>query len=205
MTQNQEAPARNPNIGLVVAGGFGIAATAIVVIATPLVLPALRKHCLPYVPATDNQLGNLAKAFAKHSKHGDRFVDIGSGDGRVCRLANQMGIFSHVHGVELNSMLVLYSRYSAVKTGHFKKIEYFRQDLWKFPFNRYQAVCIFGVESMMDPLKVYLTSTCSSDQIVYACRFPFKDCKAYDEIGTGIDTVWVYKLAETSVSNGSGQ
>lgn len=191
---NSDASNKSSHIGLVLAGTFGVAGVALVAISTPFVLPALRKHCLPYVPATDNQLANLTRAFKGHAQRGDRFVDIGSGDGRICRLAHESGLFSQVHGVELNSLLVMYSRVIALKNGQFNKIKFHRQDLWKFPLARYDSICIFGVESMMDPLSRYIVSGNMKTQTIFACRFPFKNWTPIDEIGTGIDTVWIYKV-----------
>lgn len=188
----------SPNkAGLVIASTFGVVALGLVAISTPFLLPALRKHCLPYVPATNDQLSNLRVAFSRHSRKGGSFLDIGSGDGRICRLASELQLYSQVHGVELNSWLVLYSRFKSVG---YPNLKIFRSDLWKFPLHRYDSMCIFGVDSMMDPLEKYLCSMSSGNQqIVFACRFPFNSLKQIDEIGQGIDTVWVYKLEGTRV------
>lgn len=181
-------------IGVLVAAGFGFIGTTLVFLAAPFILPALRRHCLPYVPATDQQLANLLKAFERHSNKGDTFLDIGSGDGRICRLANARGIYSRVHGVELNYMLVLFSRLMALKSGDYKSLKYHHSDLWRFPLHDYDAISIFGVESMMEPLEKYLSDSGSKQQTIFACRFPFKNFKQLDVLGQGIDTVWVYKL-----------
>ena len=58
-------------------GGTTVGLCALV---TPFILPALRKHCLPYVPATAQQV----RLVVQHAK-GHTLVDIGSGDGRVVR------------------------------------------------------------------------------------------------------------------------
>ena len=58
-------------------GGTTVGLCALV---TPFILPALRKHCLPYVPATAQQV----RLVVQHAK-GQTLVDIGSGDGRVVR------------------------------------------------------------------------------------------------------------------------
>lgn len=184
-------------LGMLVAGGFGLVGATLIFLTTPFILPALRKHCLPYVPATDNQISNLSKALKKYSQKGDSFLDIGSGDGRICRLAFSQGIYSKVHGVDLNYMLVLFSRIMALKSGNYKVVKYHHSDLWRFPLNSYDAISIFGVESMMEPLEKYLTESASKQQIIYACRFPFRNLSQLDEVGEGIDTVWVYKLRKS--------
>lgn len=189
------------NIGMLVAAGFGFVGATLVFLTTPFVLPALRKHCLPYVPATDRQLDNLSKVFRKHSKRGDTFLDVGSGDGRICRLAADQGIYSQVHGVELNYMLILFSRLMALNSGNYGSLKYHHSDLWRFPMGNYDAISIFGVESMMDPLEKYLIKASFKQQTIYACRFPFENLVQIDQEGSGIDTVWVYKLkgANTNV------
>ena len=60
-----------------IVGGATVGLCALV---TPFILPALRKHCLPYVPATAHQV----RLVLQHAK-GQTLVDIGSGDGRVVR------------------------------------------------------------------------------------------------------------------------
>lgn len=185
--------------GLIAGAGFGLTGLLIMCIATPFVLPAFRKHCLPYVPATDVQLANIKRAIERHRpKPGSIFLDIGSGDGRVCRSVAKMGLFKQVDGVELNLMLVLYSRLMSLKSKETWQIRYHHKNLWSFPLSRYNSLCIFGVESMMQPLEDYLASPancCQQSRTIFACRFPFAGIKPIDEIGQGIDTVWVYKLA----------
>ena len=63
-----------------VIGGTTVGLCALV---TPFILPALRKHCLPYVPATTRQV----RLVVQHAK-GKTLVDIGSGDGRVVSYCN---------------------------------------------------------------------------------------------------------------------
>lgn len=60
---------------LIGASGFGLMALAL-----PFITPALRKYCLPYVPATPIQIEKVLQ----HLKgRAGKVVDLGSGDGRV--------------------------------------------------------------------------------------------------------------------------
>lgn len=61
-----------------IAGGIGIGLS---VICVPFVAPAFRKYCLPYVPATTNQIENICRILQGNS--GKKLLDIGSGDGRI--------------------------------------------------------------------------------------------------------------------------
>ncbi len=58
-------------------GGTGV---GLLVVSIPFVVPALRRYCLPYVPATPIQIEKIL-----HQLRGreGKMVDLGSGDGRV--------------------------------------------------------------------------------------------------------------------------
>lgn len=61
-----------------VIGGAGL---GIVIGTIPFVTPALRKYCLPYVPATPAQVSRLVNILRESSAQ--HVIDVGSGDGRV--------------------------------------------------------------------------------------------------------------------------
>lgn len=77
-------------------------------LAWPFISPALRKHCLPYVPATDRQVANVL-SLCRKSGAGGPLVDLGSGDGRIV-LAAAKQLQVPCVGYELNAWLVWYSR-----------------------------------------------------------------------------------------------
>ena len=64
---------------------LGGSAIALSLICLPFVTPALRKVCLPYVPATTAQVENVMTALLKNpqSRNLGKLIDIGSGDGRI--------------------------------------------------------------------------------------------------------------------------
>lgn len=67
-------------LGLVITGVIGGSLVALYAVATPFVAPALRKVCLPFVPATATQVENVLRVLRARS---GTLVDIGSGDGRI--------------------------------------------------------------------------------------------------------------------------
>ena len=74
--------------GLVVAGVVGGAALAVTTVCVPFLVPALRRVCLPFVPATPTQLANVRAALRGRSsqqlqQQRATLLDIGSGDGRI--------------------------------------------------------------------------------------------------------------------------
>lgn len=114
------------------------------IVCASFVSPALRKFCLPYIPATRQQIRNIFKALEDENSKG-RLLDIGSGDGRIVLKAAENGFKSY--GVELNLWLVLFSRFDAFRRG--LKARFFREDLWKHDLSGYDYVVIFGVEQMV--------------------------------------------------------
>lgn len=201
---------------------LGGAAIGLSVICAPFVAPAFRKHCLPFVPATTNQIYNILKLL-KTSNRNEKLLDIGSGDGRIVigkiSLNNDFKhiVYTHrprlfeiflplaaakhglvqAHGVEYNPWLVQYSRFSSLYHGVFSKTKFFKKDLWKFDVSKYNIVVIFGVESMMNDLEQKLLNEASIDTKIIACRFPLPNLEVTTSIGEGIDTVWLYELKKT--------
>lgn len=67
-------------VGLVATCALGGSLVALYAVAGPFIAPALRKTCLPFVPATNTQVKNVLRALQSRS---GTLVDIGSGDGRI--------------------------------------------------------------------------------------------------------------------------
>ncbi|XP_026697575.1 protein N-lysine methyltransferase FAM173B isoform X2 [Athene cunicularia] len=167
-----EGSSRRSRWGLFVTAGVGGALVTLYAVVTPFVTPALRKVCLPFVPATSAQIQNVLKMLENRS---GSLVDIGSGDGRIVIAAAKRG-FKAV-GYELNPWLVWYSRYRAWRDGVHKNTRFYISDLWKMP-----------------QLEKKLEEEVECNARIIACRFPFPcwipDCT----VGEGIDTVWAYDL-----------
>jgi len=176
----------------VVIGTCASVTTAIVALLWPFISPALRKVCLPYVPATPAQVSNVLTGLSNRPLP-SRLLDIGSGDGRIVMATAGAGFQST--GVEINPWLVLYSRLSARRSlprPVSRQTSFVRRDLWKFPLSSYDNVVVFGVEEMMPPLKEKMEAELKSGARVVACRFPIHDWTPALTIGEGVDTVWVY-------------
>lgn len=135
---------------------------ALSALCLPFVTPALRRVCLPYVPATDVQVANVLRALRGRT---GSLVDIGSGDGRIVTGLTLVGIFwihlgsfqvleaarsgFRAHGIELNVWLVLYARWRAFRSSLTPRATFAKQDLWKSDLSQYDNVVIFGVEEMV--------------------------------------------------------
>ncbi|XP_033921278.1 ATP synthase subunit C lysine N-methyltransferase isoform X2 [Melopsittacus undulatus] len=182
---------RERSWGLLVTAGVGGTLVALYAVVTPFVTPALRKVCLPFVPATSTQIHNVLRMLENRS---GSLVDIGSGDGRIvsslfsCSFywwiifpqiqviaAAKMG-FKAV-GYELNPWLVWYSRYRAWRDGVHHNTRFYISDLWKMP-----------------QLEKKLEEELKCNARIIACRFPFPCWIPDHTTGEGIDTVWAYDL-----------
>ncbi|XP_055411172.1 ATP synthase subunit C lysine N-methyltransferase isoform X7 [Bubalus kerabau] len=141
--------------GVLFTGIVGGTLVAVYAVATPFVTPALRRICLPFVPATTKQIENVVKML--QCRRGS-LVDIGSGDGRIVIAAAKEG-FTAV-GYELNPWLVWYSRYRAWQEGVQGSARFYISDLWKVTFSQYSNVVIFGVPQMG-------SNTTSSNQLTH--------------------------------------
>ncbi|KAA0719282.1 Protein FAM173B [Triplophysa tibetana] len=185
-------------LGVIATCVVGGSLVALYSVAVPFVAPALRKVCLPFVPATSTQIENVLKVLLTRS---GSLVDIGSGDGRIVIAAAKRG-FKAV-GFELNPWLVWYSRYKAWREGVHHSTSFYISDLWKVSFSQYSNVVIFGVPQMMEQLEIKLQTELHSSAKVVACRFPFPTWSPDDIAGEGIDTVWIYdaKTFKTLIRN----
>ncbi|CAG0921560.1 unnamed protein product [Notodromas monacha] len=189
--ESKSESSRLPWILIGLTGGVAVGITAV---SAPFVTPALRRFCLPYLPATTDQLFNVQKALNLCPKS-KPLLDVGSGDGRIVFEAAKRGF--QAHGVELNVWLVLYSRFAALAKGRqiFDRTSFSRNDLWKMNMRGYGTTVIFGVEEMMAPLGEKFSTELNDDAHVVACRFPIPGWSPFVTIGEGIDTVWVYKVS----------
>lgn len=185
-------------LGKVAIAVTGCTAVGILAVAAPFVSPAFRKICLPYVPATDAQVRNVLSVLCRRTRR-SALVDLGSGDGRIVFEAARQG-FAPCVGVELNPWLVAYSKIRALASDLASKPRFQRADLWKFSLVPFDNVVVFGVEEMMAPLERKILHELKPGSWVVACRFPLPTLKADESHGDGIDTVWLYRLTQHSVT-----
>ena len=171
--------------GLAITGGLAVGLT---VITASFVRPAMRRICLPYVPATQKQISNVLRLCRKKGE--GSLVDLGSGDGRIVHAAAKHGFTAT--GYELNTWLVLYSKmYSRFKgIGNCASFE--RRDLWTVDLQSFDNIVIFGVADMMEELSGKLADEMAEDACVVACRFPIESWRPSEVIEDGIDSVWLY-------------
>ena len=93
-------------LGKVILGVTGAAAIGLVLVTTPFVTPALRKICLPYVPATERQISNILLMAQVSKCPESKLVDLGSGDGRVVCIYSKLHFHPKSSSVDLSRNLL---------------------------------------------------------------------------------------------------
>ncbi|XP_066927618.1 ATP synthase subunit C lysine N-methyltransferase-like [Clytia hemisphaerica] len=192
LQQEQTTPGKAPRsklalTGLAITGGLAVGVS---LVTFSFVSPALRRICLPFVPATDNQISNVLKLCKKKQGGGGSLVDLGSGDGRIVFSAAKNGY--QATGYELNPWLVLYSKISARMQNLWPNAKFERKDLWKVDYKQFDNIVIFGVADMMNELSIKLENDMDDNCRVIACRFEIPRWKPVKEIQDGIDSTWLY-------------
>ncbi|XP_034659873.1 ATP synthase subunit C lysine N-methyltransferase [Drosophila subobscura] len=199
----QKAPRNGMSTGgkilIAATGGVGIGLS---IVCASFVAPAFRKICLPYVPATTEQIQNVLSFLPKNAT--GKLLDIGSGDGRIVFAAAQHTKGLKTDGVELNPWLVYYSRLAALRHGATRQASFYRRDLWKFNIKDYNFVVIFGVEQMMKDLEHKLIAECPHNTKIIACRFKLPNLEPERTIEDGVNTVWFYDLNKQTRRQVSG-
>lgn len=195
-SSTSESPRKLSAAGKTLIYTTGGLALGVSIVCIPFVSPALRKVCLPYVPATTEQLSAVAKALANRS---GKLLDVGSGDGRIVFTAAKLGF--KAHGVELNPWLVYYSRIAALLNPLYRETKFYRHNLWSFDLKPYDNIVIFGVEQMMCEFENKLIQEANDGTVVVACRFPLPNMIPVETIGHGVDTVWKYVVKRQCSQN----
>jgi len=194
----ENSPPKPKSTGGLVAFAAVTAITGgLVAVTVPFILPAFRRVCLPYVPATSKQVENVVKVLGKGRGGAScNVAEIGSGDGRIAFEVAKQGY--SVTGYELNPWLVYYSRIMGWKQGLHKHCKFVKQDLWKVNYRTFNNVVIFGVEEMMPALEEKLVAEMRPGTRIVACRFPLAGIRPDQVVGEGVDTVWSYSIASSS-------
>ncbi|XP_047656531.1 adenine nucleotide translocase lysine N-methyltransferase isoform X2 [Tachysurus fulvidraco] len=102
--------------------------------------------------------------------------------------------FSPAVGYELNPWLLRLSRFHAWRTGHYGKVSYQREDLWKVNLSSYENITVFLAPSVLEPLQKKLLAELHEDAVIVAGRFPFPNWTPCRTEGDGMDRAWAYHI-----------
>lgn len=101
----------------------------------------------PFLPSYRQRKREILKPLFELAKqtNGKKFIDLGSGDGRVVIEFAKQGFESW--GVEFNPALVLWSRLAIKKAG-LKNAHIIRKNFWKIDLSQFDVVYIFQLTSV---------------------------------------------------------
>lgn len=121
----------------------------------------------PFVPSSRK---NILKAFQKYDlgvKH--RFIDLGSGDGRVVISAARMG--AEAIGVEINPFLVFWSRFWAFVLR--KNAKFILGSYWNVDLSNYNFLFVYLYPEVVKKMEEKIFSTMPKGSIVVSNTFEF--------------------------------
>lgn len=126
----------------------------------------------PYAGISKKKINTMMELLdAKRGK----FIDIGSGDGRIVIAAARLGMTSY--GIEINPLLVLISGIK-LKKENLKNAHIILGDCWKHSFSEYDCVTVWGTTHMTNALEKKLLLELKPGAKVVSNHFRFPNWKA---------------------------
>jgi SAM-dependent methyltransferase len=142
-------------------------------------------------------------------KHSLKFVDLGSGDGRVVFRAAREGLFHASVGYEINPTLHLFAQIRKLMTPKYWSNTRFEcRDLWNIPLNNYDVVAVYGLSPIMDRLGKKMKEELKPGSIVVSNVFMIPgwktvaSCKTENGTELGGKGVYLYRIPESFSSRG---
>lgn len=130
-----------------------------------------------YMTTTDSRVTRML-ALADLAP-GDRFIDIGSGDGRLVIAAARMG--ATAVGYEINPLLVLWSRMRIRQAGMQDRARIVWEDFWRVSFADFDVVTVYGIGHIMGLLEAKMQKEMPPGGRVVSNTFRFPTLKAAKE------------------------
>ena len=125
------------------------------------------------------------------AKDGEKFADLGSGDGRIVIAFAKSGI--EAQGYEINPFLVLFARRRIKKLGLEKMAFIHWKNFWKVDLSNFDIVGLFQIGYLMRKIEKKLKSELRKGSRVVSNRWGFSNLKIEKQadMGTG---VYLYKI-----------
>jgi hypothetical protein len=119
-------------------------------------------------------------------KKGERFVDLGSGDGRLVREFARAGAESH--GYEVNPVLVLWSRWRIWQEGLKGKAFVHFGNFWGVDLWKYDIISLFQISWIMGKLERKLKKELKKGARIVSNKWKFPNWELIkkSDVGTGV-------------------
>lgn len=116
----------------------------------------------PFVPTKNREIETILKE--ANLKMGEIFYDLGSGDGRVVRLAvKKYGVIGY--GFEINPLLIAWSRF-LTKIQSLNKCFFVKKNLFSVNLSKAQYIFLFLMPKTLTKLKNKLAKECKGALII---------------------------------------
>lgn len=128
----------------------------------------------PFYPSNFKKLNQVFDKFKIKSK-GKKFIDLGSGDGRIVRWAAKKGFYAT--GIEINPFLTLWSRFLNFILRLGRKTKILNQSYYNIDFSNYDVVYCYIFSEDMHKLEDKIFKSMKSGSFVISNTFSFKNHK----------------------------
>lgn len=133
----------------------------------------------PFYPSSLKQLNKFMADSGVILPENGKFIDIGSGDGRIVYWAVKRGFFAE--GIEFNPFLTLFSRLLLFLRGAGKKSRIHNKDFRNHDYTDYDIAYLYIFPKYMDMLESQLFKQMKKGSIIITNTFPFTNIKP-DEV-----------------------
>ncbi len=144
----------------------------------------------PFVPSSMGNIDGILR-YAKLKKN-QKFVDLGSGDGRlVLKAVEQYGVLGI--GVEMNPFLVWYSRLWA-KLRRQDRVVYICGSLFDYPLSQCDVIYFFLLPKTMKKMVPRIRSECRKGTLIISHGFEAHGLKKFHQIEEGRFWTYFYRI-----------
>eukprot|EP00984_Skeletonema_dohrnii_P034402 scaffold33548_cov130-Skeletonema_dohrnii-CCMP3373.AAC.9 len=168
--------------------------------------PVLQRRGAPYLPTFANKLNVMFDLIKRHVNNNNnktfikqssslKFVDLGSGDGRVVFRAAREGIFQKSVGYEINPSLHMWVKFRQLITPkYWSSTEFYLGDLWKIKLHNYDVVAVYGLYPIMDRLGKKMQDELKPGSIVVSNVFEIPGWRVSNTGGSVGKGVYLYQV-----------
>lgn len=175
-------------------------AHAAIILSLP---PVIRGRGAPFLPTATKGLDAMFAQIRKQPQISQkvrrrqevRFVDLGSGDGRVVFRAAREGMFSKCTGVEINPVLHAWAvtRRIVQASRYWAATNFALQDLWSVDLSKADVVAVYGLHPIMGDLGQKMRKEMKHGSIIVSNVFTIPGWKP---IGASLNGVHLYSVPQ---------